>query len=418
MKLEKYSIGIGDRFGKEGKAQLEAVLKMHESKVPVTPVWNKSYREHLKVGTRPENVKEAAEMAVKEMQYSGDYLIDADHVTLKTVDPFIPFSDFFTIDVADFIGKPAPKKEKRKFLEFFKAHTTPLDIPGIDQKINIPKDHLYDIMDRFLMAMKQAGKVYRYILSKKDDPFFTEVSIDEVDNPQSPVELFFILTALAYYKVPVNTIAPKFSGKFNKGVNYQGDLKQFEREFEEDLLILKYTAKKYNLPENLKLSVHSGSDKFSIYPVIHKLIKKHDTGLHLKTAGTTWLEELIGLAESEGEAFLFAKNLYRESLDRYDEVTKEYAAVLSINKEELPDVQAFSNGAEFASALRHDPESKNYNPHFRQLLHCAYGIAGEKEEFPQLLEVHRITVEENVFYNLYERHLKPLFMEGSSIHSY
>ena len=175
-------------------------------------------------------------------------------------------------------------------------------------------------------------------------------------------------------------------------------------------MVLKFAIKEFNLPSNLKLSVHSGSDKFSIYPIIKKLINKHDSGLHLKTAGTTWLEELIGLAESEGEAYAFAKEIYTEALERYDELTKDYVSVLDIDKTKLPDVKDFSSGNEFVNALRHEPNSEKYNPHFRQLLHCSYKIAGEKGKvFSDLLDKHRSIIEKNVTENLYKRHLKPLF---------
>lgn len=409
-KLGKYSFGTGDRFGKEGKAQLAAIIKMRNEGVEVTPVWNKSNREHKTVGTKPESVRIEAGLAAKELNYKGDYLVDADHINIENVDPYIPVSDFFTIDVANFIGKEAPKEDKKAFLKFVKKYSGELQISGIDRKIKISEEHLNKMLDNFLLAMKNAGKVYQKIASKKSEKFYTEVSIDEVETPQSPVELFFILAALAFYKVPVNTLAPKFTGEFNKGIDYNGDLKQFEKEFEEDLIVLKFAIKEFDLPSNLKLSVHSGSDKFSIYPIIKKLINKHDSGLHLKTAGTTWLEELIGLAESEGEAYAFAKEIYTEALERYDELTKDYVSVLDIDKTKLPNVEDFSSGNEFANALRHEPNSEKYNPHFRQLLHCSYKIAGEKGKvFSDLLDKHRSIIEKNVTENLYKRHLKPLF---------
>ncbi len=409
--LGKYSFGTGDRYGKEGKAQLEAILKMQKDGVKVTPVWNKSNREHETVGTKPDTVRKEADKVVKELNFTRDYLVDADHINLKTVAPYIPVSDFFTIDVADFIGKAANEDEKQEFLNFFEKYTSEFQITGIDRTIEISQDQLDKMLDDFLLAMKKAGEVYQKISSGKTGKFYTEVSIDEVKNPQSPVELFFILAALSFYKVPINTIAPKFTGAFNKGVDYRGDLKQFEKEFKEDLLVLKYAIKEFDFPSNLKLSLHSGSDKFSIYPIINNLIHKHDSGLHLKTAGTTWLEELIGLAESEGEAYEFAKQIYTGALERYDELTKDYVSVLDIDKDKLPKVEIFSSGKDFANALRHEENSNNYNPHFRQLLHCAYKIAAEEgNRFFDLLEKYRDKIEENVTYNLYERHLKPLFL--------
>ena len=409
--LGKYSFGTGDRFGREGKAQLQAILLMKDAGVEVTPVWNKSNREHETVDTKPQSVREEADEAVKKLDFEEEYFVDADHINLETVDPYISMSNFFTIDVAKYIGKEASKEEKREFLQFFGKYTNRFSIPGMQEEIKISDHQLENMLRKFLFAMKKAGEIYNHIKDRKEDPFFTEVSIDEVSEPQSPVELFFILAALGYYRVPVNTIAPKFTGEFNKGVNYRGDLKQFTKEFEEDLLVLKYTIREFDLPENLKLSVHSGSDKFSIYPVIQKLITKHDTGLHLKTAGTTWLEELIGLAESEGEAFKFAKEIYAEALERYDELSKDYAEVLSIDKDELPAADEFESGSQYADALRHDPTNSSYNPNFRQLLHCAYKLAAEKSTvFYPLLNKHRERIEENVTQNLYERHLRPLFL--------
>ena len=240
--------------------------------------------------------------------------------------------------------------------------------------------------------MKKAGEIHSYIKARKERDFLVEVSIDEVENPQSPVELFFILAALSFYEVPVTTIAPKFTGRFSKGVDYEGDLQQFEKEFEEDLLVIRYAIKEFSFPETLKLSVHSGSDKFSIYPVMHRLIKKHDAGLHLKTAGTTWLEEIIGLAESEGEGFRFAADVYENALERYDELTAPYKNVLKIDKKKLPSPEEVRNkkGEDFAQALTHDESSEAYNPHLRQLMHCAYKIAAEQpEEFQKLLRDHR-----------------------------
>ena len=407
--LGRFSFGTGDRFGKEGKAQLNAILKIQEDGIPVTPVWNKSNREHETVNTKPKSVLEEAKNAIKALNFTQDYFIDADHIDKDTVDPFLENSNFFTIDVAEFIGEQSISEDIVGFKKFFQQYLSSFNIEGIDAKIDISEADFQEMTKTFLFAMKKASEVYFYIKSKKEEKFFTEVSIDEVENPQTPTELFFVLAALAFYKVPVNTIAPKFTGNFYKGIDYEGDLDQFSKEFEDDLCVLKFVKSEFDMPKELKLSVHSGSDKFSIYPIINKLIKKHDSGLHVKTAGTTWLEEAIGLAESGEEAFKFIQNLYNEALDRYEDLTENYTEVLNIKKEKLPQKSAFENGAAFASALRHDQKNENYNPHFRQLMHCAYKIAGEKDEFYSLLDSCRDKIEENVTLNLYERHLKPLY---------
>src|SRR5262249_44936687 len=149
-------------------------------------------------------------------------------------------------------------------------------------------------------------------------------------------ELLVILAALADEGIPAQTIAPKFTGRFNKGVDYQGDLHQFERELRADLAIIAYAIQQYRLPESLKLSIHSGSDKFSIYAPLRRAIKDFKTGLHVKTAGTTWLEELIGLAEGGGEGLALAKEIYSEALSHLEDLCAPYASVIDIDPEELP----------------------------------------------------------------------------------
>ena len=160
--------------------------------------------------------------------------------------------------------------------------------------------------------------------------------MDETDSPQTPSELLVILAALADEGIPVQTIAPKFTGRFNKGVDYVGDVAQFEREFNEDLAVVAYAVKQYGLPANLKLSVHSGSDKFSLYAPIRRALARFGAGLHLKTAGTTWLEELIGLAEAGGSGLALAKEIYAEALDHVEELCAPYATVIDIDSQRLP----------------------------------------------------------------------------------
>src|SRR5262249_27170527 len=157
--------------------------------------------------------------------------------------------------------------------------------------------------------------------------FVTEVSMDETDQPQGPIELLFILAALAREGVPLQTIAPKFTGRINKGVDYVSVIAQFAQQFSNDLPVIALTIKTFGLPSNLTLSVHSGSDKFSIYPAMRRALRKSGAGLHIKTAGTTWLEELIGLASAGGEGLQIAREVYAQALQRFDELCGPYASV-------------------------------------------------------------------------------------------
>jgi hypothetical protein len=158
--------------------------------------------------------------------------------------------------------------------------------------------------------------------------------------------------------------------------------------------------------------VHSGSDKFAIYPAMKKAIEKFDAGIHVKTAGTTWLEEVIGLAQGGGEGLEIAKEIYSKSLERYDELTGPYATVLNIEKAKLPSVKEVNSWSaqRFSDALTHNQLCADYNPSFRQLIHVGYKIAVEMgARYTKALDIYREVIEKNVTYNLLDRHLKLLF---------
>lgn len=415
MILEKYSFGIGDRFGHQGKAQLQAIINAKKHGINITPVWNKSHREHMIIHTEPDSVRSEADQAVEKLGWRGSYYVDADHINLKNVELFIDSSDFFTLDVADFIGKSATENEINTFVNKYGKYAGSLAIPGIDKTIEITRGQILEIARKVLFAVKEAGRIYRHIKSKKGaDDFITEVSMDETDIPQSPVEMFFILAAIADEGIPAQTIAPKFTGRFNKGVDYVGDVTQFEKEFNQDLAVIAFAVEEFGLPKNLKLSMHSGSDKFSIYKSMNKALKKFDAGLHIKTAGTTWLEELIGLAASGGDGLSIAKQVYAEALSRFDELCGPYATVIDIDKDKLPSPEVVDQWSsdELADALRHDQSCDKYNPNFRQLLHVAYKIAAEMgTDYLNALEKHEKIISQNVMKNIYKRHIKPIFME-------
>jgi hypothetical protein len=414
LPLSRYTFGIGDRFAQQAKAQLRACMQAAQRGASVIPVWNKSNREHLIVGSEPTNVRSAADQAVRELGWTKPYHVDADHIRLETVDRFVPCSDFFTIDVAESIGKPADKQAVRDFVDRHAELIGKIAVPKIDQPFATTRADVERIVDKYLLAVQEAGRIYRHIAKAKgQDAFATEVSMDETDTPQTPPELLVILAALADEGVPVQTIAPKFTGRFNKGVDYVGDLKQFEKEFSDDLAVLAHAAVHYGLPSNLKLSVHSGSDKFSLYPIIRRTLPKFEAGLHLKTAGTTWLEEVIGLAEAGGSGLELAKEIYGQAFDHVDELCAPYASVIDIDRERLPSPAAVKGwtSADFVGALRHDPKCAAFNPHLRQLLHVGYKIAAKMgNRYLRLLNESEAVVSRNVTENLYERHLKPLFL--------
>jgi tagaturonate epimerase len=411
--LGKYSIGLGDRFGHQGAAQLKAIIAAAEKGIAITPVWNKSNREHITIGTHPADVRNEADSVTKKAGFKKAYFVDADHINYETVDRFIEYSDFFTIDVASYIGRKADEAEINEFLSGTEKYKNKLRIKDTELSFETSESELHDIAERYLFAASMAGDIYRKIEKVKGmGSFITEVSIDEVAQPQTPAELFFILKMLASERIPVQTIAPKFSGRFNKGVDYAGDPLLFAREFESDLSVIDYAVKEFGLPENLKMSIHSGSDKFAIYPHIYSILKKSGKGVHLKTAGTTWIEEVIGLAESGGEGLGFAKDIYIRSLGQIEELCALYADVTDINVSLLPSKHEVAGWdcSKFSNSIKHIPGNSDYNPNMRQLMHVAYKLAASDiGKYFRLLEAYEPIISKCVFENIYNRHICRLF---------
>ena len=411
-KIEKLSFGMGDRFAHQGRAQLQAVARARADGIEVAPVWNKSNREHVIVGSEPISVLREAQAATAALDWTGAWHVDADHINLTTVDRFIEASDFYTIDVADYIGRASDAAEIERFASDSTRLVGALTVPGLSYPLQIDRAAIEAAARKFLWAAQEAGRIYRHIAKLKGDDFIAEVSLDETDRSQTPAELLLILFMLAREGVPAQTIAPKFTGSFHKGVDYIGDLALFEKEFEADLCVARYAVAEFGLPDSLKLSVHSGSDKFSLYPIINRLLRKHDAGVHLKTAGTTWLEEVIGLAEAGGAGLALAQEIYASAYARFDELVKPYATVVAIDRAGLPspaEVEGWSSDA-YVAALRHDRACAAYNPEFRQFIHVSFKIAAEMgARYLDALKTNETVIARNVTANLYDRHIRPLF---------
>ena len=403
MVLEKFSIGVGDRFAHQAKPQLAACVCADRQGVTVIPVWNKSNREHKIVGSEPSGTRAAADTAVRELGWKHSYYLDADHINVDTVDRFLDPCDFFTLDVAEAIGQPPEPGAAPAFLS---RH------PELTREM--PPARAQAAACKYLNAVAEAARIYRKVAGRKDPgSFITEVSMDETDCPQNPSELLLILAAIADEGIPIQTIAPKFTGRFNKGVDYVGDVEQFEKEFAADLDVIARAVKEYNLPPNLKLSVHSGSDKFSIYGPMRRTLRRTGAGVHVKTAGTTWLEELIGLAEAGPDGLALAKEIYVRAYRHSGDLCAPYAAVIDIDANRLPapeEVQHWTS-EQYAGALRHDWQNPLYNPNVRQLLHVGYKVAAHMDgRYTGMLEACEESISRNVTENLYTRHIEPLFL--------
>jgi hypothetical protein len=252
MILSKYSIGMGDRFGRQGRAQLAAVKEAERNGVQVIPVWNKSHREHNIIGTTPDMVRAEADEAVEALSWRDDYYCDADHISLKNVDLFMNACDFYTLDVSDYIGEKAQAEDIENFVNACRGYSSGVSIQWAGEDFVTGEELIRAIAEKYLAAIKQAGKIYRHIAEKKGvGNFIAELSLDEGQEPQTPIELFFILAAVSQEEMLIQTVAPKFSGRFNKGIDYEGDVEKFEKEFEKDLAVIKFAAEEFGLPKNL-----------------------------------------------------------------------------------------------------------------------------------------------------------------------
>ncbi|HBK58606.1 MAG TPA: hypothetical protein DDZ37_04550 [Spirochaetaceae bacterium] len=409
MQLSRFSIGTGDRFGLEGEAQIAAFeeLRAHGGEADI--VWNKSNREHLIIGSSPADQAARAAAAIQRTGWDGPWFVDADHISLKTVDWFLPHCNFFTIDVAETIGKKVSAAARAAYLE----HARFLLDEGA-ASVAVSQLDIETVADKFLAAVQEAGTTYRYIAAKKPkNSFVVELSMDETDIPQTPAQVAAILVAVAAEDIPLATFAPRFPGKFLKGIDYVGDVAAFLSAFEAETKIVLWAVDRLGLPKGFKLSVHTGSDKFRLYRGIHEIVARLGAGVHLKTAGTTWLEEIVGLAEAGGDGLALAKRVYQAAYARIDELVAPYANVVEIDKARLPrpeEVAAWDS-ATFVQALRHEPGSSTMQPDMRQLMHVGFKIVAEMgREFSDTVLQHRGSVARNVQRNLYERHLRPLIL--------
>src|ERR1035437_7179631 len=412
--LNKYSVGTGDRFSHQAKAQLQACVKALSSGIEVVPVWNKSNREHMIIGSEPLSARQAGDPPGKALAWEPPSHCDGHHITIATVHRLPAPRDLFTLPLADFIGQPPQAADIDAFVKRHPELLGSIQLAGVDAAFDITADDLRHAEKKCLAAVNKAGEVYRKVVSAKGvGNFIPEVSMDETDRAQSPVELLIILAAIADEGIPVQTVAPKFSGRFNKGVDYVGDVAQFEREFGLDIAAIAYAVKQFGLPANLKLSVHSGSDKLSINPAIYACTRRFNAGVHLKTAGTTWLEELIGLAEAGGDGLALAKEIYAEAFAHREELCAPYATVIDIDPAKLPapdEVRGWSSD-QYTSALRHVCGPAAYNSSLRQLLHVGFKVAAKMERrYLDLLEANEAVIAKNVTENLYRRHIAPVFL--------
>ncbi|MFH1760689.1 MAG: tagaturonate epimerase family protein [bacterium] len=355
------SFGTGDRIGAATPGHIRAI-KDHD----IFPVLaQQSMREMGRTNRTPRQVIDDTVWGVFESGWKNGYGADADHIKKpeEAVECFKLGYTMFTIDACENINiRGHSMSDKEVVKEFHKLSGSGSLRENYLTKTIYFKDELaeltFNITEVSLAraAVTNMGAIIHFkqvydALKKaaKDKTFDFEVSVDETSIPTSPEEHYFIASELKRLGVKFASLAPRFIGEFQKGIDYIGDVKKFEKEFAAHALIARNMG-------NYKISVHSGSDKFSIFPIVGKYTNGF---FHVKTAGTSWLEAVRVIAKNDPDLY---REMHKHALERFEEdrqsyhVTTNLGAIQDINKlkdNELP-------------ALLDKNDS-------RQLIHITYG---------------------------------------------
>jgi hypothetical protein len=281
------SFGFGDRLGLATPGHFAAARKFD-----FAPIFaQQSVREMERTRRTPTEVMQATTAALAELGYSKPWGADADHLKLpEHVDRTAAAGFcFFTIDPSAHVGKGKLTAELESLYIGKK-----FDVPGL-RTVQFDRSSLQRAAEKYAAALEHVGVMGRHIAKTMGGrPFEIEVSVDETDEPTSVPEHLFIGMELKRHKVlNVVSVAPRFIGDFEKGIDYKGDLKKFEASLREHAMVAKHCGP-------YKISIHSGSDKFAVYPIIGRVC---GSALHVKTAGTSYLEALRVVARTDTKLF-------------------------------------------------------------------------------------------------------------------
>ena len=304
------SFGFGDRLGLATPGHIAA---LKQSALDILPIFaQQSVRENARTGRTPQQVMDDAKRAVEAAKWDKPWGADADH--LKTVDDLPAFVSagytFFTVDPGAHVDNaadvdPLPVlQEKAKGQDWDELSALYLTGNGDKGFGSFDSETLLRALVKYGRAISHTIAMFRR-LSELKETFDFEVSVDETDAPTTPLEHFFIANELTRAGVKFTSLAPRFIGRFEKGVDYLGDLAALDAEMANHAAVTAHFGM-------YKLSLHSGSDKFSVYPLI---VKYWGRRLHVKTAGTSYLEALRTLAVTSPALF---ERIWALGLERYE----------------------------------------------------------------------------------------------------
>ena len=388
------SAGFGDRLGLATPGHVQAARKA----AGIAPIFaQQSVRENARTGRTPQEVVDDATWGIFQEGWREPWGADADHLkTPEVIDDFVAAGyTLYTIDPGDHVDNEAHTapltevEEKVKALPWDTLEDTAPDMERRyldrsfdleDASLAFDRETLWRAAAKYGRAVAHTARMYRYLVGRVgESDFELEVSVDETETPTSPAEHLFVASELKRMGVDWVSLAPRYIGRFEKGVDYIGDLAEFEMELAKHAAIARALGP-------YKLSIHSGSDKFSIYPIIARL-----TGglVHLKTAGTSYLEALRAISQAAPDLFQEILAFARERYD-VDRVTYHVSAELS----NVPAPDALSN-ARLPELLEQFDA--------RQVLHVTFGSVLDRfgDRLLATLQDH-----EQVYYTLLESHFR------------
>jgi hypothetical protein len=358
LRSKKTTMGCGDRLGLASPGHVAAVKEFD-----VYPVLaQQSIRELKLTGRTYRNVVDDTTFLVFQSGWKNGYGADGDHLkTISNINTALAAGmPMITLDLSDVMRPEAgswgeseisaafneiPKADRERIISAYTKKPFPL---SSGRKIKIDTAEAKRCAVMYLSAINFAGEVHQHLKDNRGDDFDLEISIDETTSPTLPEHHLFIASELIHRKIQFTSLAPRFIGEFQKAIDYIGDLKEFTAQFEVHAEI----AKTFDY----KISVHSGSDKFKVFPAVGKL-----TGmkLHLKTAGTSWLEAVRVIAKKDPVLY---RVMHKCALKNIDEAKKLYH--ITANIAAIPDVDKIYD-EDLAGLLEMNDA--------RQLLHITYG---------------------------------------------
>ncbi|MBM4466685.1 MAG: hypothetical protein FJ014_14220 [Chloroflexi bacterium] len=407
------SAGCGDRLGLATPGHVRAVRRFSG----IAPIFaQQSMRENARTGRTPQQVMDDAMWGIFQEGWRQPWGADADHLkTTEDIDLCVAAGyTFFTVDPGDYVDNAIPNSKLQtpnsKFiaLPWAELEDTPDDLRRrylgrrfeVETfRLEFDEAALLQAACKYGRAIAHTVRMYRHLAAAPPPPptlrpcsgqalggenFELEMSVDETETPTSIEEHFFIASELRRLGVRWVSLAPRYVGRFEKGVDYIGDLAEFEAQIDRHAAIARVLGP-------YKLSIHSGSDKFSIYPIV----AWHTHGLvHLKTAGTSFLEALRVVAQVEPALF---REMLTYAIERYPEDRATYHVSARPTKVPAPEVLS---DADLTGLLEHFDA--------RQVLHVTFGSVLDRFG-GKILSV--LTVHEEAHYAAlethFEKHLSP-----------